>query len=86
MATLTNTVASSALNGEGVQITVSTPGSLSAITVGTAVTTTAGSSKSGTVVSVDKYGTTLIVAPNNQSARFDGANPGIFSVNETISY
>lgn len=87
MATLTNKVASSALNGEGVQISVATPGSLSAIAIGTEVTTTAGSTKKGTVVSVDKFGTTLIVAPNNPlTGRFDGNTAGIFGVDETITY
>ena len=41
----------------------------------------------GTVVSVDVPGTTFIVAPNTQAAKFDGtAVPGLLSVGETITY
>jgi hypothetical protein len=86
--TLTNRIASSALAGEGVQINLDSTdrANLATLTVGTEVTTTAGSTKKGIVVSVDKYGTTLVVAPNTQASRFDGATAGIFSVGEQITY
>jgi hypothetical protein len=86
--TLTNRIASSALNGEGVQVSLDSTdrASLATLAVGTEVTSVA-SSKKGIVVRVDVPGTTFIVAPNNQSARFDGtAVPGLLSVGETISY
>lgn len=85
--TVTNRVASSALNGEGVQISLDSTDrtNLATLAIGTTVTSVA-SSKTGTVVSVDKYGTTFVVAPNNQAARFDGATAGILSVGETITY
>lgn len=88
MATITNTLAASALNGEAVQVSLDSThrANLATLAVGTEVTSVA-SSKKGIVVEVDVPGTTFIVAPNNQSARFDGtAVPGILSVGETISY
>jgi hypothetical protein len=92
MATLTNKVAASALNGEGVQVSLDSgtrstdKTTLAALTIGAEVTCVS-SSKKGIIVSVDLAGTTFIVAPNNQAARFDSTTtPGILKVDETITY
>lgn len=88
MATLTNQIASSALNGEGVQINLDSTDreSLASLIVGAEVTCDS-SSKTGTIVSVDVYGTTFIIAPNNRGTRFDSdSTPGLLAVAETITY
>jgi len=88
MPTLTNQIASSALNGEGVQINLDSTDreSLADLVVGAEVTCDS-SSKTGTIVSVDVYGTTFIIAPNNRGTRFDSSStPGLLAVAETITY
>lgn len=85
---LTNQIASSALNGEGVQVSLDSTDRqfLADLVVGAEVTCDS-SSKKGTIVSVDVFGTTFIVAPNNRGARFDSdTTPGILAVSETITY
>jgi hypothetical protein len=88
MPTLTNQIASSALNGEGVQVNLDSTDreSLADLVVGAEVICNS-SGKAGTIVSVDVFGTTFIVAPNNRGARFDSdPTPGLLDASETISY
>lgn len=87
MATLTNRVASSALRGQGVKVTVNQAenSELALLTVGQTVT--AASTKTGTVFSVDLEGYSFIVTPTMPNGYFDSsATPGVLNVSEVITY
>ena len=84
--TLTNKIASSALNGEVVEVSLdsSERANLPYLIIGSEVTSV-NSGRKGTIVQVDTYGTTFKVAPNTQSSRFDGTSAGILSVGDEVS-
>jgi len=87
MALVTNTVAASALRGQGVKVTLSqaeTVTYLGTIQEGQQCTISQ-SSNQGIVYSVDYDGNSFIVVPKQPNNRFDGATTGILSVNDTVS-
>lgn len=87
MATVTNINASTALRGEGVNVTLSsteTVTKLPNVTVGQKATVSS-TSKVGYVASVDYYGNSFIVNPANPDLRFDSTASGYLSASETIT-
>lgn len=87
MALVTNTVAASALRGQGVKVTLSQSESvtyLSTLLKGQSCTISQ-SSNEGVIDSVDYDGNSFIVVPKMPSKRFDGATTGVLSVNDTVS-
>ena len=85
--TVTNRVASSALRGQGVKVTLDSTDSanLATMELGT-VCTASGSSNTGTIISIDKLGNSFIVAPISPATRFDGSVAGQLAASVTVTY
>jgi len=85
--TVTNRVASSALRGQGVKVTLDSTDSanLATMALGT-VCTASGSSNTGTIISIDKFGNSFEVAPISPATRFDGSVSGILAASVTVTY
>ena len=87
MATVTNQVAAPALRGQAVKITLDATDSanLATMVLGT-VCTAAGSSNTGTIVSIDTKGNSFKVSPTSPAGRFDGSVVGQLAAAVTVSY
>lgn len=85
--TVTNQVAAPALRGQGVKVTLNTSDSanLATMVLGT-VCTASGSSNTGTIISIDKFGNSFEVAPISPATRFDGSVSGILAASVTVTY
>jgi len=88
MATFINDRTAQALRGESVIVTV--PSSdwatvSSSLAIGDEILIPE-SGNLGTVGSIDSFGLTFEVVPFQPDFRFDGANPGLLTAGETISY
>jgi hypothetical protein len=85
--TVTNRVASSALRGQGVKVTLDSTDSanLATMVLGT-VCTASGSSNTGTIAEIDVYGNSFIVAPISPATRFDGSVAGQLAASVTVTY
>jgi len=83
----TNRVASSALRGEGVMVTLDSTETLSVLpTLTNGQKCTNGNSKVGYINSIDTLGRSFIVMPANPDQQFDSAaTPGVLNVSETIT-
>ena len=83
---ITNTVASPALRGQGVKVTLDTDvqATLDSLTIGQVVSVGA---NSGTVYSIDSFGNSFKVIPIQPDKRFDGTTPtpGNLYVNDSIN-
>ena len=85
--TLTNTVAAPALRGQAVKVTLSAAESANLATMELdTVCTASGSSNTGTIISIDKFGNSFIVAPISPATRFDGSVSGILAASVTVTY
>ena len=87
MATATNRLASPALRGGSVLITLDsteTVTKLPSVTIGQKATV-GSTSKTGYVSSVDYYGHSFEVTPGNPDLRFDSTATGYLSVSEVIT-
>lgn len=87
MPTVTNQVAASALRGQGVRVRLNAADSanLATMVLGT-VCTASGSSKTGTIVSIDKFGNSFVVSPISPATRFDGTAAGQLAAAVTVTY
>jgi len=87
MPTVTNQVASSALRGQGVKVTLNAADSanLATMVLGTACTAS-GSSNTGTIGRIDKLGNSFIVNPSSPAGRFDGTALGQLAAGVTVTY
>jgi hypothetical protein len=87
MPTVTNQVAASALRGQGVRVTLSAADSanLATMVLGT-FCTASGSSKTGTIVSIDTFGNSFVVSPISPATRFDGTAAGQLAAAVTVTY
>lgn len=87
MPTVTNQIAAPALRGQGVKVTLNAADSanLATMVLGT-VCTASGSSNTGTIISIDKYGNSFEVSPISPATRFDGTAQGQLAAAVTVSY
>jgi hypothetical protein len=87
MPTVTNQVAASALRGQGVRVMLNATDSanLAAMVLGT-VCTASGSSKTGTIVSIDTFGNSFEINPISPATRFDGTEVGQLAAAVTVTY
>lgn len=86
MATITNQLAASALRGQNVIVSCNATDAakLASLTVGQACTI---SGNSGRVGELFLGGTTFLISPLNQGARFDSTStPGQLAKNEVITF
>lgn len=85
---ITNTVASPALRGQGVKVTIDTDvqATLDSLTIGQIVTIDQ-TGNTGTVYSIDYFGNSFEVIPIQPNKRFDGDDPtlGNLYVTNTIT-
>lgn len=83
----TNRVASSALRGEGVMVTLDATETLSVLpSLTNGQKCTNGNSKVGYIYSVDYLGRSFIVVPANPDLQFDSSTtPGVLAVGETLT-
>lgn len=83
----TNRVASSALRGEGVMVTLDDTETISVLpNLITGQKCTNGNSKIGYIYSVDYLGRSFIVMPDNPDHNFDSAaTPAVLNVGETLT-
>lgn len=87
MSTATNTIAASALRGQGAKVTLSAAETISKlpnITVGQHASV-GSTSNVGYVASVDYYGNSFVVNPRNPDLRFDSTASGYLSTSEVIT-
>jgi hypothetical protein len=83
----TNTQAAPALRGQGVLVTLSSSEAVSklpSIAVGQPVSM-GSTANTGNVYSVDPYGVSFIVTPNNPNQHFESVEKGYLSVNELLT-
>lgn len=87
MASVTNQVASSALRGEGVVVTLNDSDTTNVLpTLTTGQKCTNGNSKVGYINWIDPLGHTFIVMPANPDQNFDSATtPSVLNASETIT-
>lgn len=87
MASATNRVASSALRGEGVLVTLDSSDTASVLpTLTTGQKCTNANSKVGYINSIDPLGRSFIVTPANPDLKFDSsATPSVLAVGDAIT-
>lgn len=89
MASIVTVASSPALNGQCARVFMSGANSityLSILSIGQTCTLTS-SSKTGTIISIDLYGTSFLVRPTTDSTRFDSSStPGVLVIGETVTF
>jgi len=89
MASIVTVASSPALNGQCTRVFMSGANAityLSTLSLGQ-VCTLSSSSKTGTIKSIDLYGTSFLVRPTTDTTRFDSSStPGVLVLGDTVTF